>query len=91
MKSRVSERNLKRRHLTQSQRATAAAEAKPLIAVEAKKRQEEHGKTAPGRKKPLGLKIGEVSAKSSDQAGKLFGVSGAYVERPKRPKRTRPS
>lgn len=43
--------NLKRRHLTQSQRAAAAVELLPIFEAEARERQREHGGTAPGKSK----------------------------------------
>jgi hypothetical protein len=48
--------NLKRRHLSPGQRATIALEATPLLAAEAKKRQQKHGGTAPGKVKNTSLK-----------------------------------
>jgi hypothetical protein len=46
----VISKNSKRRHLTQSQKAAIAALALPFFEAEAKKRQREHGGTAPGQK-----------------------------------------
>lgn len=54
--------NLHRRHLTASQKAAAALEAEKWLAKEAKERQREHGKTAPGRPKTLDQKIEQVSS-----------------------------
>jgi hypothetical protein len=68
--------NLKRRHLTASQKAAVALQVLPLFEEEAKKRQA-HGQTAPGKK--LEKKISQAP-RSAHQAGKLFGVSGQYVK-----------
>lgn len=71
-------KNLKRRHLTESQRATVAAELVPMLADEARKRQG-HGLTAPG--KTLSANLREASdGKAADKAGELMGVSGRSVE-----------
>lgn len=71
-------KNLKRRHLTESQRATVAAELVPMLAEEARKRQG-HGLTAPG--KTLSANLREASdGKAADKAGELMGVSGRSVE-----------
>ena len=42
--------NLKRRHLTPSQRAALAVDLLPMLEKEAKERRRRHGGTAPGRK-----------------------------------------
>ncbi len=65
--------NLERRHLTPSQRALAAAAFLPLLEKEAKKRQREHGKTAPGRKSLSAPGRGVLSGK----AAKTAAVPGA--------------
>lgn len=73
--------NLHRRHLTKSQAAIAAAEAEPLFAEYAKKRQREHGGTAPGKNKDTQSKNGlsDLPRRASDDAGELFGVGRQYV------------
>lgn len=75
--------NAKRRHLTPSQKAAAAVLAEPLYAKEARKRQREHGGTAPGRKS-LTENLPEVKGESRDQAAQAFGVSGRYVSHAKK-------
>ena len=82
----VVSQNLHRRHLTAGQKAAVAAELEPLYALEAKKRQQEHGGTAPGKAKatlPAGLR--EVKAReSSERAAKAVGASGRGVSQFKR-------
>ncbi len=76
----VISKNLHRRHLTASQRAIMATDIKPLLEVEAKKRQ---ATSLPGvyGGKPLVESFPQAveTGKSRDQAGDLFGVSGRYV------------
>jgi hypothetical protein len=52
--------NLHRRHLSSSQKGPIALEVEEWLAKEAKQRQKEHGKTAPGRK-TLTQKVEQVS------------------------------
>ena len=81
--------NLHRRHLTTSQASMCAQRARKMYDEAAKKRQKEHGSTAPGRKKNT---CGEFSTsvedddsgKSRDQVGEAFGVSGYSVDRAKK-------
>jgi hypothetical protein len=79
--------NLHRRHLTDDQAAIAAGKVRELFAAEAKARQREHGGTAPGRKRSLPLKSGEVipvdphEREATAQAAKAAGVSRSRVER----------
>ena len=72
--------NLHRRHLTSSQRAAVALEIEPMLAAEAKVRQEQHGGTAPG-KKHLGKELPKCSddGKAAEQAAKLTGTNRQYV------------
>lgn len=71
--------NEERRHLNSGQRAALAVEIKPQLEAEAKKRQQLHGGTAPGRKS-LVEKIPQVSPdKSRDLAAKITGTNGKYV------------
>ncbi len=68
--------NLRRRHLTSSQRAAAAAEALEQLKVEAKERQREGGRDK------VPQKIGEASkheAEATQQAAKMFGTNRTYV------------
>jgi hypothetical protein len=64
--------NLKRRHLIDSQKACVAVEALPTLEEEAKKR-EKPGRPKKGSKKVYYLI--EEKGKSTEHAGKLFGVS----------------
>lgn len=78
--------NLKRRHLSASQRAAVAVDVLPLLEAEAKERQQATqfcGKDDLGR--PQRASAGELipppnhGAKSRDQAGQKLEVSGKYV------------
>ncbi len=89
----VISRNLKRRHLTPSQRAVIAAEALPMFETEAKKRRE-GGVKIDETLAPKGAK-GEsapppVKGKASEQAAKAAGVSARSVERAKALKKKSP-
>lgn len=71
--------NLHRRHLTVSQAAMCAARARKMYDDAGKKRQREHGGTAPGKvKKNTSGKF--TGSDARDQAGKAFGVSGRTVD-----------
>ena len=74
--------NENRRHMDTSQRAMAAARAKPHYAAEAKKRQRDHGNTAPGREKTLRAELPEVKGgrRARDDAAKAFSVGGRTVD-----------
>ena len=67
--------NLRRRHLTSSQRAAAAAEALDQLKAEAKERQQEGGKTK------VRQRIDEApdAGKATEQAAKMFGTNRTYV------------
>ena len=73
----VISKNLHRRHLEVGQRAMIATTVKPMLEVEAKKRQA-HGLTAPG-KSLLETFPEAIQGNARDQAGDLFGVSGKSV------------
>ena len=74
--------NLRRRHLTPSQRACLAVELQPVFAKEAKERQREHGKTAPGRRSDTSVKNdGSVPSdgEARSHAARSVQVSTGYV------------
>ena len=73
--------NLHRRHLTSSQRATVAADALPLIELEAKRRQKAALKkgTKPGSPSPKELGNGSHSGEAVEKAAKLTGTNRQYV------------
>ncbi|MCZ8517808.1 hypothetical protein O9H85_37110 [Paenibacillus filicis] len=73
--------NLKRRHLTQSQKAAVVVDMLPLLEKEARERQREHGRTAPGKPKTVEEKIPQVNDRtdqSRKQAAKLVGTNERY-------------
>jgi len=61
--------------------AAIALEILPMLEEEAKKRQIEHGNTAPGRKKTLKEKIPEVfqGTQARDHAASIMSVNPRYV------------
>jgi hypothetical protein len=67
--------NLKRRHLTSSQKAVIALDILPMLEAEAKERQRIHGDTAPGRGLTLVQKVAPViEGKARDHAARLTGT-----------------
>jgi site-specific DNA-methyltransferase (adenine-specific) len=68
--------NLARRHLDKGQKIALALEIEPHFAEEAKRRQQQHGGTAPGR---ASLVENVPQVKSRDQAAAAVGVSGKLV------------
>jgi site-specific DNA-methyltransferase (adenine-specific) len=72
--------NLKRRHLNMGQKVALGLEVEPYFAAEAKRRQQEHGGTAPGRKSVV-EKVPQV--KSRDRAASAVGVSGKTLSKAK--------
>lgn len=76
--------NVRRRHLTTSQRAMLATRFLPALREEARERQREHGGTAPGRaSQHSDSKEPECSEpdRATKRAGELVGVSRASVTR----------
>ena len=72
--------NLHRRHLTPSQLAMVGARARGMYDKQAKERQKDHGKTAPG-KKSLPVNFPEViRGDARDAVGKAVGVSGRSID-----------
>jgi N6-adenosine-specific RNA methylase IME4 len=67
--------NLKRRHLTDSQKACVSAEALPWLEKEAEKRLH----LSKGRGVKGSEIVHDLKGRSDDQAGSLTGVSGRYV------------
>jgi ParB-like chromosome segregation protein Spo0J len=74
--------NLKRRHLDTGQRSMIAVRVMEMYETDAKRRQREHARTAPGRPKTLQDNCPEViRGQSRDKAGEALGVSGKSVDR----------
>ena len=72
--------NIKRRHCTFNEKVAFAVSLEQHFAKEAKERQREHGKTAPGKKKTLPVRVPEViNGDARDQAASEVGVSGSSV------------
>jgi ParB family chromosome partitioning protein len=80
--------NLHRRHLSPSQSAAVAVESLPFFAAEAKKRQQIHGGTAPG--KTLTANLQEVNGTAAAHAAQSVGVSERLVAQAKAVKRDNP-
>lgn len=83
--------NLKRRHLTASQKATIAVEVLPILEEEARKRQATGGMGIYGGK-PLSAKMhqGVVVGKSAVYTSKTVGVGERYIYDAKKIKREDP-
>jgi site-specific DNA-methyltransferase (adenine-specific) len=74
--------NIRRRHLSPSQRAILALDLLPLLERDAKARQQlSRGR---GRKAPTTAAVGAVRGKASQIAARLAATNSAYVERAKR-------
>lgn len=89
--------NDRRRHMNKGSLAAVAAELEPFFAADAKKRQRQHGGTAPGKPKSLQEKVPEVIEKKGkpapqarEQAAKSVGVNDRYVSDAKKVKEEAP-
>lgn len=71
--------NLKRRHLTPSQKATVAVEVLPWFEKEAKERQQQHSGTAPGKVKDTCGNNSASEGRARDHAAKAIGLNPHYV------------
>src|SRR3990167_4279058 len=71
--------NLKRRHLTPSQRATLGVEILPMLEAEAKKRLQQSGQETGRGHKKVTEKLPEPLGESREQAANMVGVSAHYV------------
>lgn len=83
--------NVHRRHLDAGQRALIGLAIEPYLQAEAKERQREHGKTAPGKKKSLPTKSSEVIGDVRDQIAALFNVGAGTVSVAKKVKNNSPT
>ena len=75
--------------------AAVAAELEPFFAADAKRRQKEHGGTAPGKPKTLVEKLPQVmqakpTPKAREEAAKSVGVNDRYVQDAKKVKHEAP-
>jgi hypothetical protein len=85
--------NDRRRHMNKGSLAAVAAELEPFFAADAKRRQKEHGGTAPGKAKTHEEKIPQVSERQSqarEEAAKSVGVNDRYVSDAKKVKAEAP-
>lgn len=73
--------NVKRRHLTIGQLATVGLEALPYLKEEAKKRQQEHGSTAPGKSLPQNIAevLEKEKGEATQKAAELAGTNKEYI------------
>ncbi len=100
----VISKNIKRRHLTASQKALLALEIKPLLEKEARKRQATKSRGLQ-RDEVLSAKMHEAvninetnkqkniqikKGRSDEQAGKIIGVSGRYISQAEKVKKEAP-
>ena len=79
--------NVRRRHLTTSQRAILATELLPVLESEARQRK---GKGKTGSEDPVLVRDGQGYARATSQAAKEFNVSMPSVKRAKRIKEQAP-
>lgn len=85
--------NDRRRHMGKSALAAVAAELEPHFAADAKRRQKQHGGTAPGTPKTLPEKVPEVKKGDGDArkaAAVSVGVNDRYVSDAKKVKTEAP-
>lgn len=85
--------NDKRRHMNKGSLAAVAAELEPHFAADAKRRQKQHGGTAPGKPKTLPEKVPEVKKGDGDArkaAAVSVGVNDRYVSDAKKIKASAP-
>jgi len=85
--------NDRRRHMNKGALAAVAAELEPHFAADAKRRQKEHGKTAPGKPRALPEKVPEVKKGDGDArkaAAVSVGVNDRYVSDAKKVKTEAP-
>ena len=87
--------NDRRRHMGKSALAAVAAELEPHFAEDAKRRQKQHGGTAPGKPKSLMEKVPEVIGNkpgptAREEAAKSVGVNDRYVQDAKKVKAEAP-
>lgn len=80
----IIENQFGRRNLSKLARSELALQLEPLYAAEAKRRQQEHGSTAPGKPKSVSQKSDEVfTARTDEQLAKLAGVSRDTIRKVK--------
>jgi Domain of unknown function (DUF4326)/ParB-like nuclease domain len=85
--------NDRRRHMNKGALAAVAAELEPFFAADAKRRQRQHGGTAPGKPKTLPEKVPEVKKGEGDArkaAAVSVGVNDRYVSDAKKVKTEAP-
>lgn len=85
--------NDKRRHMNKGQLGAIAVELLPFFEKDAKRRQKQHGGTAPGKPKTVPEKIPEVKKGEGDSrqaAAKSVGVNDRYVSDAKKVKQEAP-
>jgi ParB-like chromosome segregation protein Spo0J len=85
--------NDRRRHMNKGALAAVAAELEPFFAADAKRRQRQHGGTAPGKPKTLPEKVPEVKKGEGDArkaAAVSVGVNDRYVSDAKKVKAESP-
>ncbi len=86
----VISKNIKRRHLTASQKAILALEIKPLLEKEAKKRQLSGLKQFQEGAVTLKKEEREEKGEANEQAGKIMGVGRDYVYKAEKVKKEAP-